>query len=215
MNWLLTGDILTPGIYCATELFHIQFCTFFSFITLINTTSGPLLFVCSFMICYENLMTVRQYNQSTQRWASWSCAAQLVKLVIVKACGLLTTGDNRAKNACSPLSEGTWLSNISVTCTGWSCAGGRSLWRWNVLQHVVRNENNRVRRGNPIREELGSLDWITGHFQNISSFTCCPDISCKLMLYNTAFSSHSTTCDLKPRPTSGHRGILLYQLMGG
>lgn len=34
---------------------------------------------------------------------------------------------------------------------------------------LSKNENNGGRRGNPIRVEAGSLYWITGHFQNISS----------------------------------------------
>lgn len=81
----------------------------------------------------------------------------------------------------------------------------------NVLQRVVKNENNRPGKGNPIREEPGSSAWITGHFPNISSLQLCAGITSaslprfsgkererKKVLYSFFISLNN-----KPTPTKG------------
>lgn len=108
----------------------------------------------------------------------------------------LTTGDRPRR----PLNEGVRLRNIAAARTGRLLV--EEVARRGVLSEM---KTTAARRWDPIREEEGSLDWITGHFQNMSSLTARTCVSCTSQHLRenrrcTAFSSHSTTCNLKPRP---------------
>lgn len=123
----------------------------------------------------------------------------------------------QTKNACSPLNKGTWLSNISISWNGWSCGGGHSLARWNVLQKWKQHRPARESHQGGSREP--GLDYrsfskhtlphtVYRHQLRFGGFRG------KLELYNFFF----LTCKLKARPNiwrvlstpQGSSGLLEY-----
>lgn len=102
-----------------------------------------------FQICmkHNHSSIIKEKYPAGKHW-------QLERHVIVKACGSLPAGDVPAEKSCSPWTEATGSGTLA-----WHELGveevARSLWRWNVLQHAVKSDNRRGRRGNPVREELG------------------------------------------------------------
>lgn len=130
-----------------------------------------------------------------------------------EACGLFTTWDSFAENACSPLNKGTWLWSITTTFSGWSCKGGSLTVEIKcVLACCQKQKQQEAHRRNPIREEPRSLDWITGHPHNVSSLTVCPRFSGKpspTQLFRLT-RQHAT---LNRGQESGLEGALLSQLL--
>lgn len=101
---------------------------------------------------------------------------------------------SRTGDACPALNEDI----ISETWASWTWGGGRPLWRWNALQYVVRNDNNRslaeeFRRGEG--GELGlhyMLDWkhILQVSAQWSSFTVWRRFSLSLNMWAETDTKH-------------------------
>lgn len=168
-----------PGIYNFVVLYIQQsaFCTglppatSFSFIILIDTSLGPLLYFHPFVIWYE-----KSNHSDTVECSSVGKACY---------CKSLWFAHHRTQPCwkCMSSFERGHLAQQHRPNTHWMILLRRSL---TVEMKCASACCQKWKQQRPAREShqggTGSVDWITGHFQNISSLTFSTGISCKLVL---------------------------------
>lgn len=103
------------------------------------------------------------------------------------------------------LNEGTWLSNISATCTGWSVEEAAHCGDKMCFSMLSKMKTTEAGEGIPSGRKWGARIGLQVIFktyplsQSVQASAAFPLVLGKDKCC-TAFSSHSATCKCKPRP---------------